>query len=73
MTVRDCSVWIRIWVWEGAQGIQGEQVRFECKVGDLDVKPGKGAGGAYWKNMERKLDRGGWYGDVGYGEQGCRE
>ncbi|RPB26461.1 hypothetical protein L211DRAFT_678472 [Terfezia boudieri ATCC MYA-4762] len=73
MAVRDCSVWVRVWVWEGAQGMQGEQVRLECRVGDLDVKSGKGGGGAYWKNMERKLDRGGWYGDVGDGEVGCRK
>ncbi|KAF8419552.1 inositol-pentakisphosphate 2-kinase [Tirmania nivea] len=73
MAMRDCSVWVRVWMWEGMQGMQGEQVRFECRVGDLDVKPGKGAGGVYWRNMERRLGRGGWYGDVAEGEKGCRE
>lgn len=75
MAVRDCSVFVRVWVrWAGGAGARGGvESRFECRVGDLDVKGVKGGGGVYWRNVERRLMGGGWYGRMG-GEGGreCR-
>ncbi|RPA87690.1 hypothetical protein BJ508DRAFT_410432 [Ascobolus immersus RN42] len=45
-----------------------DDVRIECKVGDLDPKVGTGAQGVFFKNQERSLSRGGWY----FGEEGTR-
>lgn len=67
MAVRDCSVLVRVWArWadDGEGRGEGEgkaQIIFECRVADLDVKGGKGGGGVYWKNVERRLAHGGWY------------
>ena len=79
MAVRDCSILVRVWArWiddgEGS-GDRGGKVQtvFECRVADLDVKGGKGGGGVYWKNVERRLEHGGWYEACdGDGTRGCR-
>ncbi|CZT49449.1 uncharacterized protein RSE6_10300 [Rhynchosporium secalis] len=54
MTLRDCSVFVRLTDDKGKEA--GE---IEAKMGDLDVKsPGKLS---YWQETERSLIDGGWY------------
>ncbi|PVH74999.1 hypothetical protein DL98DRAFT_428347 [Cadophora sp. DSE1049] len=52
MTVRDCSVFVRMLNGEG----EGE---VEARIGDLDVKSPEKL--AYWKETERMLVEEGWY------------
>jgi len=37
------------------------EARIECKVGDLDLKTGDGGRAVYWRDVERRLRKGGWY------------
>jgi len=59
MTLRDCSLFVRIWV-RRRKG-KGMEARVECKVGDLDLKTGAGGRAVYWRDVERRLRQGGWY------------
>lgn len=57
MTLRDCSCFVRI-------PADGDEV--EARLGDLDRKNGEGKLG-YWRETERGLVEGGWYGGEGMG------
>ncbi|KAG4433533.1 hypothetical protein IFR05_010988 [Cadophora sp. M221] len=65
MTVRDCSVFVRL-PGSGLGDREGEEGEVEARIGDLDVKsPDKLA---YWQETERALVGEGWY--VGTEETG---
>jgi inositol-pentakisphosphate 2-kinase len=59
MTLRDCSLFLKVWVRK--QPGRGMEARIECKVGDLDLKTGDGGRAVYWRDVERRLRKGGWY------------
>ena len=59
MTLRDCSLFLKLWVRK--QRGKGMEARIECKVGDLDLKTGDGGRAVYWRDVERRLRKGGWY------------
>ncbi|KAI5816596.1 inositol-pentakisphosphate 2-kinase [Pyronema omphalodes] len=59
MTLRDCSLFLKVWVRK--QRGRGMEARIECKVGDLDLKTGDGGRAVYWRDVERRLRKGGWY------------
>ncbi|KAF8540256.1 inositol-pentakisphosphate 2-kinase [Trichophaea hybrida] len=59
MTLRDCSLFLKVWVRK--QHGRGMEARIECKVGDLDLKTGDGGRAVYWRDVERRLRKGGWY------------
>lgn len=59
MTLRDCSLFLKVWV-RKLRG-RGMEARIECKVGDLDLKTGDGGRAVYWRDVERRLRKGGWY------------
>ena len=74
MTVRDCSVFVRLggstieWGGRGGEESDGE---VEARIGDLDVKSPEKL--EYWKETERVLVEEGWYGGRVEGEgQGGR-
>ncbi|KAF3915360.1 hypothetical protein AA313_de0206267 [Arthrobotrys entomopaga] len=74
MSLRDCTVYVRIWVKPKAFGSSGIDVHIECKVGDLDMKTGEGGKGVYWREVEKRLIRGDWYTGRGMIEgPGCRD
>ncbi|KAK6501492.1 Inositol-pentakisphosphate 2-kinase [Arthrobotrys musiformis] len=74
MSLRDCTVYVRIWVKAKACGSSGIDVHIECKVGDLDMKTGEGGKGVYWRDVEKRLLRGDWYTGRGMIDgPGCRE
>ncbi|KAK6518078.1 Inositol-pentakisphosphate 2-kinase [Arthrobotrys conoides] len=78
MSLRDCTVYVRIWVKaksSGGGGGGGIDVHIECKVGDLDMKTGEGGKGVYWRDVEKRLLRGDWYTGRGITTDGtgCRE
>ena len=59
MTLRDCSMFLRVWV-RRPRG-RAMEARVDCKVGDLDLKTGDGGRAVYWRDVERRLRKGGWY------------
>jgi inositol-pentakisphosphate 2-kinase len=59
MTLRDCSLFLKVWV-RRRMGKRME-ARIECKAGDLDLKTGEGGRAVYWRDVERRLRKGGWY------------
>jgi hypothetical protein len=63
MTLRDCSLFLKIWV-RKRRG-RGMEARVDAKVGDLDLKGGEGGRAVYWRDVERRLRMGGWYGGKG--------
>ncbi|KAF3937866.1 hypothetical protein ABW19_dt0208018 [Dactylella cylindrospora] len=73
MSLRDCTVYVRIWVKAKAKGGSGIDVHMECKVGDLDMKTGEGGKGVYWREVEKRLIRGDWYTGRGMEGPGCRD
>ncbi|KAK6543730.1 Inositol-pentakisphosphate 2-kinase [Orbilia ellipsospora] len=74
MSLRDCTVYVRIWVKAKTNGSSGIDVHIECKVGDLDMKTGEGGKGVYWREVEKRLIRGDWYTGRGLIEgPGCRD
>lgn len=62
MTLRDCSCFVRI----PADGDGGGDGEVEARLGDLDRKNGEEKLG-YWREMERGLVEGGFYGGDGMG------
>ncbi|RVD85574.1 uncharacterized protein DFL_003892 [Arthrobotrys flagrans] len=76
MSLRDCTVYVRIWVKAKSCGGSGSgiDVHVECKVGDLDMKTGEGGKGVYWRDVEKRLLRGDWYTGRGMIDgPGCRD
>ncbi|EPS38329.1 hypothetical protein H072_8079 [Dactylellina haptotyla CBS 200.50] len=74
MSLRDCTVYVRIWVKAKSCGGNGIDVHIECKVGDLDMKTGEGGKGLYWREAEKRLIRGDWYTGRGMIDgPGCRD
>ncbi|KAK6348157.1 Inositol-pentakisphosphate 2-kinase [Orbilia javanica] len=74
MSLRDCTVYVRIWVKAKGCGGSGIDVHIECKVGDLDMKTGEGGKGVYWRDVEKRLLRGDWYTGRGMIDgNGCRD
>ncbi|KAJ5477295.1 hypothetical protein N7539_007439 [Penicillium diatomitis] len=53
MTLRDCTVYIKIPQDEGSQ--------VEVRLGDLDLKSSAGGKAQYWRDLETDLIEGGWY------------
>lgn len=58
MTVRDCSVFVRLGGGDGKGDEEGDG-EVEARIGDLDVKSPEKLG--YWKETERVLVEEGWY------------
>lgn len=49
------------------------EARIEAKVADLDLKTGDGGRAVYWRDVERRLRKGGWYGNINKGgRRNCR-
>ncbi|KAI5804954.1 inositol-pentakisphosphate 2-kinase [Geopyxis carbonaria] len=69
MTLRDCSLFLKVWV-RRREG-RGMEAKIECKVGDLDLKTGEGGRAVYWRDVERRLRKGGWYFNTATGRN-CR-
>ncbi|KAH7396023.1 inositol-pentakisphosphate 2-kinase [Cadophora sp. MPI-SDFR-AT-0126] len=69
MTLRDCSVFVRLGEFvEGPGDSEGEGEEVEARIGDLDVKSPEKL--AYWKETERVLVEEGWYAGREEGEDG---
>lgn len=69
MTLRDCSLFLKVWV-RKRRG-RGMEAKIDAKVGDLDLKGGEGGRAVYWRDVERRLRMGGWYGGKG-STRNCR-